>query len=107
MNTGFLIFSLLIVAAFVIGLLQWRISRSRSVLQQCGDKNGFEILHSEYRNLFRGPFSLTTARGQAVYYVRVRDNKGREHSGWIRCGGWIMGLMADKVEVRWEDKPSA
>jgi hypothetical protein len=92
------------VAAFVAGSIQWRISRSRSLLKQWGDENGFDILQSEYRNLFRGPFSLTTSRGQTVYYVRVRDNEGKEHSGWIRCGGWIMGLVTDKVEVRWEDE---
>ena len=106
MNYGFLFVLILVVSAFVIGSIQWRIERSRSVLEQWRSKNGFEILHSEHRNLFRGPFSWTTSRGQTVYYVRVRDDKGKERSGWIRCGGWILGVMTDKVDVRWDDESS-
>jgi hypothetical protein len=104
MNIAFPFISFLLVAAFVIGTQQWRMSRSRSLLEQWGVKNGFEILHSDYRFMFRGPFSLTTGRGQTVFYVRVRDNKGKERSGWIRFGGWIIGLQSDKSEVRWEDE---
>jgi len=88
----------------VIGLMAWHFSRSRLVLEQWAAKQGFQILHSEYRNLFRGPFFWTTSRGQTVYYVRVRDRRGIERSGWVRCGGWFFGLMTNKAEVRWEDE---
>lgn len=92
---------ILVIVAFAS--LALRFSRSQSVLDQWADENGFEILHSEYRNFFRGPFFLTTSKGQTVYYVRIRDRQGVERAGWVRCGGWFLGLMSDKAEVRWED----
>jgi hypothetical protein len=104
MNIAFPFISFLVVAALVIGSLQWRISRSRFLLEQWAVKNGFDILHSESRDLFQGPFFWTTSRGQTVFYVRVRDDQGRERSGWIRFGGWITGLWTDKSEVKWEDE---
>jgi len=38
MSIGFIFLALLVVAAFATGSIQWRISRSRSVLQQWGTK---------------------------------------------------------------------
>jgi hypothetical protein len=104
MNSGFRVFVFLLIGTAVIGSIMWHYSRSRSVLEQWAAENGFEILHADYRNLFRGPFFWTTSRGQTVYYVKVRDSRGTERSGWVRCGGWFFGLMTDKAEVRWEDE---
>lgn len=104
MDTIFQILALLVFALFVVGVIKWHFSRSHSVLEQWADEHGFEILHSEYRSLIRGPFFWTTSRGQTVYYVTVRDGHGTERSGWVRCGGWFLGLMTDKAEVRWEDE---
>jgi hypothetical protein len=103
MDSGFQSLLFVVFVLLVIGSLTWHFSRSRSVLEQWADENGFEILHSEYRNLVRGPFFWTTSRGQTVYYVRVRDSNGLVRSGWVRCGGWFLGLMSDKAEVRWDD----
>jgi hypothetical protein len=94
----------LVVAIALIGSIAWHFARSRSVLDQWADEQGFTILDSEYRNLFRGPFFWTTSRGQTVYYVTVRDQQGTERSGWVRCGGWFWGLMTNKAEVRWENE---
>jgi hypothetical protein len=104
MDSGFQVLLFVVIGIVVIGSMAWHFSRSRSVLEQWAVENGFEILHSEYRNLVRGPFFWTTSKGQTVYYVRVRDSKGTERSGWVRCGGWFLGLMTDRAEVRWEDE---
>jgi len=80
----------------------WHFSRSKSILQKWAFQNGYEILDRNYRNFAKGPFFWTSARGQAVYHVTVRDQQGQIHSGWVRCGGWITGLWSDKAEVRWE-----
>ena len=95
---------ILLVGILLIAYMAWFFSRSRSVLEQWAQANGYEILHSEYRNLFRGPFFWTSSKGQTVYYVKVRDRAGHERSGWVRCGGFWAGLFSDKAEVRWEDE---
>lgn len=42
-----------IIVLAVVGIvsLAWHFSRSRSVLEQWAEENGFEILQSEYRNV--------------------------------------------------------
>jgi hypothetical protein len=94
-----------IVIAVVLGIaaLAWHVSRSRSLLDQWASENGYMILHSEYRYLFKGPFFWTSSKGQTVYYVKVQDRDGNVRTGWVRCGGWWLGLMSDKTEVRWAD----
>lgn len=99
--------SVLAVVAFVIFaimVIAWHFSRSRSLLEQWAHENGFRIVSSEHRNLVRGPFFWTTSKGQTVYRVTVEDATGRQRSGWVRCGGWAMGLLSDKVQVRWDDE---
>ena len=78
-------------------------SRSESVLDEWANENGFEILESEYRTFFRGPFFFRSSKGQTVYRVKVRDRDGRVRSGWVRCGGWFLGLLSDKAVVDWDD----
>ena len=81
----------------------WHFSRSRSILENWADQNGYQILERDYRNFFKGPFFWVCSRQQTVYHVKVRDREGRVRSGWVRCGGWFTGLWSDKAEVRWED----
>jgi hypothetical protein len=82
--------------------IAWHCTRSRSILEQWAADNGFELLSSENRTFFRGPFFLTTSKNQTVYYVKVRDREGKVRQGWVRCGGLFLGLMSDAAEVRWE-----
>lgn len=42
-------------------------------------------------------------RAQIVYFVIVRDKNGVERSGWVRCGGWFLRLLASDVDVHWDD----
>ena len=104
MDKGFPIGLFVLVGILMVASMIWHFSRSRSVLEQWAEANGYEILHSEFRNLFRGPFFWTSSKGQTVYYVRVRGRDGHERSGWVRCGGFWAGLFSDKAEVRWEDE---
>ena len=90
-----------ITALVIVVLVVWHHLRSRSLLKEWAAEHGFEILRSEYRNLARGPFSWSS-RGQAVYYVTVRDNRGTKRSGWVNCGGRFFGLLTEKAEVKWE-----
>ena len=97
------VFAFAAVAAFVGLMIWWHFSRSDSLLQQWAQRNGYRLVRREYRSFFKGPFFWTTSRGQTVYYVTVEDAEGNRRSGWVRCGGWFLGLLSDNVEVRWED----
>ena len=96
---GFIAIAMLVILSFV-----WQVRRSRSRLDQWAAQNGFRIIESSYRNLVRGPFFWTTSKGQTVYRVTVEDASGRQRSGWVRCGGWFLGLWSDQVTVRWDDE---
>lgn len=102
MDEFLIIVGILAFLGLIIAIMSWHFSRSHSVLEQWADENGYEILHSEYRHFFRGPFFWTSSKGQTVYYVSVRVNSGELRSGWVRCGGWFLGLLSNKAEVRWE-----
>jgi len=97
------IFLILLAIAAVAGLWFWHFGRSRSILENWAAQNSYEILESQYRNFFKGPFFWTSSRGQTVYYVKIRDQTGNVRTGWVRCGGWFLGMLSDKAEVRWED----
>jgi hypothetical protein len=97
------LFRIILVAVIVILTLVWHFSRSNALLHQWAKQNGYRIISQEYRNLFKGPFFWTSTKGQTVYYVVVEDDGGNERRGWVRCGGWWLGLLSDNVEVRWED----
>ena len=88
----------------VILIAAWHFTRSRELLERWAVEHGFTIIHGEYRYLFLGPFSWSSGRGQTVYNVRVRDDNGRERSGWVRCGSMSFGIISDKTEVIWDDE---
>jgi hypothetical protein len=100
---GFHIIIGLAVVALVCMSIQWHSSRSGAVLEKWAAENGFQIIHSEYRHFMRGPFFWTTSKGQTVHYVTVRTGSGKVRTGWVRCGGFFLGLFSDQAEVRWED----
>lgn len=90
------------LAIVVLGVA-WHFGRSSSLLEGWARKNGYRIIDKEYRTFFRGPFFWTTGKDQTVYHVTVEDQHGRRRSGFVRCGGWFLGLLSDNVEVRWDD----
>jgi hypothetical protein len=79
----------------------WHFWRSRQLLEHWAARNGFQIIHSEFRWFFKGPFFLLS-RGKTVYRVTVRDHNGRDRSGWVRCGGIWFGLLTDSATVVWD-----
>lgn len=92
-------------AVFAVVLFVWHFARSNSLLHEWAKRHHYGILRQEYRWFFKGPFFWTSSRGQTVYYVVVEDRHGNQGQGWVRCGGWFLGLLSDEVEVRWENKP--
>jgi len=97
------LFAFVAVAVLIVFVFMWHFGRSNSLLHQWAARNGYRIIRQEYRNFFKGPFFWASTQGQTVYYVVVEDSGGNRRSGWLRCGGWWLGLFSDNVEVRWDD----
>ena len=81
----------------------WCTSRARDLIDNWATQCGFRVVDSRYCWFWNGPFFLTTSKGQMVYYVTVEDRDGRVRRAWVRCGGWFLGMMSDRVDVEWVD----
>lgn len=92
----------MVLIALIGVVVFWQLSRSRAQLREWAMLNELEILKSEFRFLRRGPFFWTSSKGQWVFYVTVRDRQSTVHSGWVRCGGWWLGLWSNKTEAKWD-----
>jgi len=97
------------VAALIFGFViyRWHIWRGRSALQQWASTKRFEILESK-RCFFCGAFPWwTTSQKQTVFFVTVRDDSGRERSGWLRFGDWLGGGYKHEPDIIWRDTNAA
>jgi hypothetical protein len=94
-----------VLLCVVAGMVWWSYARSRSILSQWAKDHSYEILESEYRFFLRGPFFWFTAKSQTVFFVKIRDPDGNIRTGWVRCGGWWLGLLSEKAEVKWKTSP--
>ena len=99
---GGAVLAVIALAALVTLSLYWSHRRSNHLLKAWAEENRIIILNAEERWFRRGPFFWSTGKGQTVYYVTVRDEAGRQRSGWVRCGSFWGGLFSSKVEVRWD-----
>lgn len=87
-----------------IGLTLWQNERANDMLAEWAIKNQFQIDRRERRRFFQGPFFWSTARGQYVFRVTLRDAQGRQRVAWIRLGSWLFGIWQNRVQVYWEDE---
>ena len=96
-----------LVLVMTVGYIVWQGRRSRFLLSKWANESGIVLIEAEERTLLLGPFWSGTSNGQTVFRVRVRDRVGAEHSGWVRCGSWLLGIQTDRVEVRWDGSTPA
>jgi hypothetical protein len=95
------IFCLIAVAAVVHPIL--RVRRGNALVSRWAGQNGYEIVGRKW-SLFRvGPFPMAAFGKQAVYHLVVRDPAGRERSCWLKVGDFVVGLLDDAIEVKWDD----
>jgi hypothetical protein len=50
-----------------------------------------------------GPFWWRKSIKQEVYYVTIRTPEGQVKRGWVRCGGWFLGILSNKAVVEWDE----
>jgi hypothetical protein len=93
----------LIVLAAVGWYLYVYARRSRSLLEKWASEHQYQLVHREHRWFRKGPFFWSSSKGQAVYRVEILDEQAGRRKGWVRCGGWWLGVFADQVEVKWDD----
>ena len=87
---------------FAVGMMVWHYSRAAEILNRWAGDNDYEIVSSERCWFWRGPF-FWSSKSQEVYYVTIRTPNNRLRRGWVRCGGWFLGLLSDDAEVRWDE----
>ena len=94
------------IAVIVVIVIWYRlaISRWRSAVQQWAAAKRFELLQFQ-RCFFSGGFRWwTTSHKQIVFFVKVRDDSGRERSGWVRFGRYLGGGLATKEpDIIWSE----
>jgi hypothetical protein len=91
----------LVVLCWVALSSIWHWLRSRFLLKKWASANGYELVKMNLNLFSISPFVFISSR-QEVYHVRVRDHKGRERSGWAKCGGFWLGFLVNKIEVEWD-----
>jgi hypothetical protein len=86
----------------LVTLHAMHVKLSKITLEKWETNNGFEVIDSQYRHFFKGPFFMRGFKGQTVYYLRFRDNNGRLRSGWIRFRGSYLKMFPDRPDERWD-----
>ncbi len=90
----------LVVVGWVAFSTTWHWIRSKVLVSRWARVNGFELVKVSIPWFRVSPFR--TSKHQDVYEIRVRDHRGRERHGWAKCGGFFLGFLVDKVEVKWD-----
>ena len=92
----FAIFILIAITAILS--VCWRITRASQLLRDWAARNQLEILQSEYCHFFKGPYFWSSGKGQAVFKVTVLDSAGKDRHGYVRVGGFFLGMWSDHVD---------
>jgi hypothetical protein len=87
----------------LVSLHAAHVSLSRRTLAKWEVNNGCEVIDSQYRHFFKGPFFMRGFKGQTVYYIRFRENGGRPRSGWIRFKGSYLRMSPLYPDVKWDE----
>jgi len=100
-----LIAGLLIVGVPLgVAILRQNDKWSQEILSAWIRRHGYRLHGADYRVFRLGPFTWTSGRGHAVYYVSVIESNGTHRRGWVRLSYPISGVADSdsNVEVKWE-----
>lgn len=84
-------------------VLPWQADKVYEQTQRWADDNGYRVVSGEYRTFFEGPFFWRSNDRQIVQRITVRDQAGRERSGYLRTGHWLFGLGLEDTVVEWDE----
>jgi hypothetical protein len=94
---------ILLVGFLAIMVGRLRVSRAKAILRQWAAGNRYQIVSAEHRLLRVGPFWWRKTEHQEIYYVTIRTPEGQVRRGWVRCGGWFLGLGSNCAVVEWDE----
>ncbi|MEO6809086.1 MAG: hypothetical protein ABI353_08225 [Isosphaeraceae bacterium] len=100
----------LISATAIIGVWTWSIARFRKsqrrlaepIVRRWAESRDYQVVDLEHIFTWESPFYVSG--GQVIYRMTVQDRDGRPRRGWICCGGLVLGLLSDHVEILWDDE---
>lgn len=93
---------LILLGVFALIAFVRRNSRSQTLLNQWATENKYKIIDSDCPIWGETPFRWVFS-SQVVCHVTILDADGRQRSGWVKLGDWLLGLTIYEVEVIWED----
>ncbi len=106
-NVSFLLWWV-IIATIVIGfaVLSFVWSRSRSVrmIEQWAVENDLKLVSASHCWFKIGTPFWASNKNHTLYYITVQDEDDHILSGFALCGGFFMGLLSDRVEVKWDQE---
>jgi len=84
--------------AFFLGL------RCRGIQRRWLRRNSLQMISSEVRTFFQGPFFLATGDFDRVSRIEVKDASGRARRGFLCCRDHERGFLGrHHLDVRWDD----
>lgn len=76
---------------------------ARRRIKQWAARNGYALLKCKICFVNIGPFSyFGTSGSQAVFRLEVMNKEGVVRKAYARAGGFLFGLLRDRVEVKWD-----
>ena len=95
------VFILVALSAGVGFAIYEQVTQSQHLLHAWASEHRYDLVHAENRVFRKGSF-MWSGKNQVIYRVHVRDVQGNERHGWVRCGDFFWGVLADKVEAKWD-----
>lgn len=92
-----------LILALVVVIIAWTARRSRTMVEKWAIEHDLELLDAQWRWFRKGPYFWKSSKNQHVYHFTVTDEDGVQRTGWIRCGGYWLGLLTSEVDVIWDE----
>lgn len=98
--------SLIKVALIALVIIYLHTLWAKYRISQWALRNNCRITKCQLRLFNIGPFSyFGTSGGQYIFRIEAISFDGKTRTGYARAGGFFLGLLRSRVEVRWDKNP--
>jgi hypothetical protein len=101
-DLGRLVVPALVIMACV-GVELWAHARAQRLVTDWAVSEGYQLVSCKRRWVDKGPFTWPARASWIVFAVVVASPNGRSRAGWIRVGGYWIGLLSSRLTVSWQD----